>query len=48
MSEVPLQCDVLCERTTCGGDKYRGTSLIRKRYPVGPYRRPGRRVLGGS
>ena len=27
---------------------YRGTSLIRNRHPVGPYRRPGRRVLGGS
>ena len=29
----------------CG---YRGTSLISKRLPVGPYRRPMPRVLGGS
>ena len=27
---------------------YRGTSLIRKRTPLGPYRRPTPRVLGGS
>ena len=27
---------------------YRGTSLTRKRPPLGPYRRPVRRVLGGS
>ena len=27
---------------------YRGTSLIRKRKPLGPYRRPMRRGLGGS
>ena len=27
---------------------YRGTSLIRKRTPLGPYRRPMLRVLGGS
>ena len=27
---------------------YRGTSLIRKRTPLGPYRRPIPRVLGGS
>ena len=27
---------------------HRGTSLIRKRYPLGPYRRPMPRVLGGS
>ena len=26
---------------------YRGTSLIRKRTPLGPYRRPMPRVLGG-
>ena len=26
---------------------YRGTSLIRKRTPLGPYRRPMLRVLGG-
>ena len=34
-----------------GGEQYfnyRGTSLIRKRYPIGPYRRPMPRVLGGS
>ena len=29
-------------------DMYRGTSLIRKRTPLGPYRRPMPRVLGGS
>ena len=27
---------------------YRGTSLTRKRSPLGPYRRPMPRVLGGS
>ena len=27
---------------------YRGTSLIRNRCPLGPYRRPILRVLGGS
>ena len=27
---------------------YRGTSLIRKRTPLGPYLRPMPRVLGGS
>ena len=27
--------------------RYRGTSLIRKRTPLGPYRRPMPRVLGG-
>jgi len=27
---------------------YRGTSLTRKRTPLGPYRRPEPRVLGGS
>ena len=27
---------------------YRGTSLTRKRTPLGPYRRPRPRVLGGS
>ena len=27
---------------------YRGTSLIRKRTPIGPYHRPMPRVLGGS
>ena len=27
---------------------YRGTSFIRKRTPLGPYRRPMTRVLGGS
>ena len=28
--------------------RYRGTSLIRKRTPLGPYSRPTPRVLGGS
>jgi len=27
---------------------YRGTLLIRKRTPLGPYRRPTPRILGGS
>jgi hypothetical protein len=27
---------------------YKGTSLTRKRAPLGPYRRPMPRVLGGS
>ena len=27
---------------------YRGTSLIRKLTPLGPYRRPMPRVVGGS
>ena len=27
---------------------YRGSSLTRKRTPLGPYRRPMPRVLGGS
>ena len=30
------------------GDIYRGTSLTRKRTPLGPYHRPMPRVLGGS
>ena len=29
-------------------DRYRGTSIIRKRPPLGPYCRPMPRVLGGS
>ena len=28
--------------------EYRGTSLRRKRFPLGPYSRPMPRVLGGS
>jgi hypothetical protein len=28
--------------------RYRGTSLVRKRTPLGPYRRSIPRVLGGS
>ena len=28
--------------------EYRGTALTRKRTPLGPYRRPMPRVLGGS
>ena len=31
-----------------GLDPYRGTSLIRKLTPLGPYRRPMPRVLGGA
>ena len=31
-----------------GRSTYRGNSLIRNRHPVGPYRRPMPRVLGGS
>ena len=30
------------------GDQRRGTSLARKRTPLGPYRRPLPRLLGGS
>ena len=30
------------------GLRYRGTSLTRKRNPLGPYRRPMTRVIGGS
>ena len=30
------------------GVQYRGTSLTRKHRPLGPYRRPVPRVLGGS
>ena len=34
---------------TCTKNRvYRGTSLERKRTPLGPYRRPMPRVLGGS
>ena len=29
------------------GEEYRGTSLTRKRTPIGPYRRPMSSVLGG-
>jgi len=36
------------DRPASGQIKYRGTSLIRKRTPLGPYRRPMPRVLGGS
>ena len=32
---------------TCLHRKYRGTSLIRNRLLLGPYRRPVPRVLGG-
>ena len=32
----------------CVFPRYRGTSLTRKRTPLGPYRRPMPRVLGGS
>ena len=31
-----------------GEPEYRGASLIRQRTPLGPYRRPMPRVLGGS
>ena len=36
------------KRDTARHSKYRGTSLIRKRTPLGPYRRPVPWVLGGS
>ena len=50
MGEVPLYVDIhICAAFTASrGDPYRGTSLIRKRNPLGPYRRPMPRVLGGS
>ena len=34
--------------TTAAMHAYRGTSLMRKRTPLGPYRRPMPGVLGGS
>ena len=37
-----------CDTFTLGTERYRGTSLIRKCNPLGPYRRPMPRVLGGS
>ena len=43
--------DRLRNGAICNGadwDGYRGTSLIRKRTPLGPYRRPMPKVLGGS
>ena len=36
------------KRGTPASDAYRGTSLMSKRTPLGPYRRPMPRVLGGS
>jgi len=57
MDEVPLQDRHMMIPwipwwTHEGGDsvksRYRGTSLTRKRTPLGPYRRPMPRVLGGS
>ena len=40
MSEVPLY--------SAQEERYRGTSQMRKRTPLGPYRRPMPRVPGGS
>ena len=45
MSEVPLKPPGALALES----NYRGTSLIRNRHPLGPYRRPLPRVLvGGS
>jgi len=45
MSELPLyNSHTERERTVRTGEVYRGTSLIRKRPPLGPYRRPMRRA----
>ena len=50
----PLRSDaVLLANNGTGGEDwdwliYRGTSLIGKRTPLGPYRRTMPRVLGGS
>ena len=42
-------CNVLYQsRVQINPLHYRGTSLIRNRTPLGPYRRPMPRVLGGS
>ena len=40
----------LMQRQDCGigTEACRGTSLMRKRTPLGPYRTPMPRVLGGS
>ena len=50
MSEVPLQCDGCAKTEPRLGphNLYTGTSLTRKRTPLGPYRRPMPRVLEGS
>ena len=50
MSEVPLyagcrRSDPGSVRDACG---YLGTSLVRKHTPLGPFRRPMSRVIGGS
>ena len=42
MSEAPLHAPTSWQRYM-----YRGTSLMTKRTPLGPYRRPVPRVLGG-
>ena len=53
----PQRVDLLLGRVRRGGQEafpqgapnsYRGTSLIRKHSPLGPYRRPTPRVFGGS
>ena len=51
MSEVPLQraeAAIAWHANDAFSKPYRGTSLTRKRTPLGPYRRPMPRVLGGS
>ena len=44
MSEVPLQASVY-QSVLMKVFRYRGTSLIRNRNPLGPYRRPMSRAL---
>ena len=53
MSEVPLWDPIEIFKSfieiECSGTGYhRGTSLTGKRHPLGPYRRPMPRALGGS
>ena len=46
-SPFPLSFSSLHPQTL-HSNLYRGTSLMRKRTPLGPYRTPMTRVLGGS
>ena len=52
MSEVPLELCLSRDKWSLfrqtSTDLHRGTSLVRKRTPLVPYRGPMPRVLGGS
>ena len=48
VDERPANAAVSCRTSTFGQKRYRGTSLIRKRTPLGPYRRHMPRILGWS